>query len=167
MSSLLVRTSAVEFISRSRGSSHRSYWRPAGQQQLFLFLWMVKNSFCDFWYPSVSNRKIAKHFFHKLRRFCSRGSCRKHLVHLGGAGESSVSAICVALKGVMCWATLFSRNMIPPEIRVIRLVRILRITYLIKRGVYFVIENPSTSLLWRYKCVKVSQLMFTVAAARI
>lgn len=80
------------------------------------------------------------------------------------AGES---AICVALKGVMCWVTLFSRNMILPEIRVIRLVRILRITYLIKRGVYFVIENPSTSLLWRYKCVKVSQLMFTVAAARI
>ena len=31
-----------------------------------------------------------------------------------------------------------------------------RMTFLLRRGVYVVIENPSTSLLWRYKSVRVS-----------
>lgn len=116
--------------------------------------------------PVFSFTDLGLNTVSKESRFCSRGSCRKHLVHLSGGGKSSVQASLLLAwpsKESCVGSLIFSKKIFPPKMRVIRLVGILRITYLIKRGVYFVIENPSTSLLWRYKCVKVSQLMKTVA----
>lgn len=172
MLSLLVRTSAVEFTSRSRGSSHRSYWRPAGQQQII----MKKSFFFHFWYSSISNRWLKKQL-HPLFSFTGLGlntvskatsvlqqwllqetSCtpqwRSQIVC---AGES---ATCVALKQRMCSVSrFFFQKSDSSQKCVIGLVWVLRITYLTKRGVHFVIENPTSSLLWRYRCVRVSQLM--------
>ena len=67
------------------------------------------------------------------------------------------SAICTALT----WKLFVSTGFLLKFLNMCDLT-VSRITYLVKRNVFFVMENPSTSLLWRYKCVKELRLMLRI-----
>ena len=112
---------------RSRGSSHRSYWRPAGQ--------------------AVGIQLV---FVSAIGKLCL---CRKCPLHLRRASQPLVQANLLLVWPLHsgCFECIFEN---------LGAFTFLRITYLVKFGVHFVIENPTTSLLWRYKCVKVSLLLF-------
>ena len=109
---------------RSRGSTHRSYWRASGQSELSSKHSLVNNPLSTF------RRKFAV-------SWCSR--CQQ---------DAPKNLLFVSNLQFSC--ELVCRHLPPPQ-KKSTTCRILRLVYLMAKNVHFIIENPSTSLLWRYK----------------
>ena len=121
------------FIPRSRGSTHRSYWRAEGPCSL------IRLSIQFISTPITSNMNPTAPMVQAMSVI---RVYKKPIASAGGYVICSLANLVTnTCKSYMCgfnWFSLFGLSLV----------------YLYKKGVNFVIENPTTSLLFRYKPLK-------------